>query len=155
MVMAGFKSSVNVERDQTDVKTLIDHIKAHMTTTMSTPLVGQDMTGIHEGQPVNLGIKLSQEMINKLGKFKPNYESCVNAQKRYNSACATYNNTEKKYGNMELVKYKLAKVQNNVNTCSKSIEQIKATHSRPTTTGFKPRWRQRWRQRRKRKGWFK
>ena len=93
MVMAGFKSSVNVERDQTDVKTLIDHIKAHMTATNSTPLVGQDLTGIHEGKPVSIGIKLSQETINKLGKFKPNYESCVNAQKRYNSACAIYSNT--------------------------------------------------------------
>ena len=95
MVMAGFKSSVNVERDQTDVKMLIDQIKTHMTATMSTPLVGQDLTGINEGKSVSLGIKLSQETINKLGKFKPNYESCVNAQKRYNAACAIYSNTEK------------------------------------------------------------
>ena len=95
IVMAGFKSSVNVERDQTNVKMLIDQIKTHMTATMSTPLVGQDLTGINEGKSVSLGIKLSQETINKLGKFKPNYKSCVNAQKRYNSACAIYSNTEK------------------------------------------------------------
>ena len=123
IVMAGFKSSVNVG-DQSNVKMLIDHIKANMTATNSTPLVGQDLTGIHDNKAVSLGIKLSQESIHKLGKFKPNYESCVHAQKRYNSACAIYSNMEKEYGNLELIKSKLAKVQNNVDTCSQRIEQI-------------------------------
>ena len=45
MVMAGFKSSVNVN-DQSDSKALIDHLKAHMNATNSTPLVGQELVGI-------------------------------------------------------------------------------------------------------------
>ena len=88
MVMEGFKSSVNVERDQTDVKMLIDQIKAHMTATMSTPLVGQDLTGIHDNKAVSLGIKLTQELIQKHGRFKPNYEACVHAQKRFETGSA-------------------------------------------------------------------
>ena len=65
-------------------------------------------------------------MIEKLGKFKPNYDSCVSAQKRYNLACAKYDNTEKEYGNMKEVQTKLTKVQNNIAMCSDRINQIKA-----------------------------
>ena len=45
MVMAGFKSSVNVN-NQSDSKALIDHLKAHMNATNSTPLVGQELVGV-------------------------------------------------------------------------------------------------------------
>ena len=48
----------------------------------------------------------------------------MNAQKRYNLACAIYSNTEKEYGYIESIKSKLAKVQNNANTCSQKIDQI-------------------------------
>ena len=71
MVMAGFKSSVNVN-DQSDSKALIDHLKTHMNATNSTPLVGQELTGIQDNKAVNLGIKLSQELIQKLRRFQPN-----------------------------------------------------------------------------------
>ena len=63
--MEGFKSSENVEKDQADARMLTEQIKAHMTATMRTPLVVQDMTGINDGKPINLGFKLSQEMIEK------------------------------------------------------------------------------------------
>ena len=78
------------------------------------PLIGQDMMGVNEGRPVKIGFTLTSELIEKLGKFKQNYDACVSAQKRYDLACAKYDNTEGKYGNKKDVQIKLTKVLNNI-----------------------------------------
>ena len=124
MVMAGFKSSVNVN-DQSDSKALIEHLKVHMNATNSTPLVGQELVGIQDGQAVKLRINLSKDMLQKLGRFQPNYDTCVQAQERFDTANAQYANTEKEYGNMDSITVKLTKVQNNIDTFTQRIEQIR------------------------------
>ena len=123
MVLTGFKASVNVNEDHTDSKALIDTLKAHMNATKNTPLVGQELVGIQDGQAVKLRISLSKDMLKKLGRFQPNYNTCVQAQERFNEAYAQYTNTE--YGNMDSITAKLAKVQNNIDTFTQRIEQIR------------------------------
>ena len=125
MVITGFKASVNVNEDHADSRALIDTLKAHMNATKNTPLVGQELVGIQDGQAVKLHINLSKDMLQKLGRFLPNYDTCVQAQERYNEANSQYANTEKEYGNMDSITAKLAKVQNNIDTFTQRIEQIR------------------------------
>ena len=80
MVMEGFKSSANFEKEQADSRLLTDQIKAHMTITKHTPLVGQDMIGILDDKPIKLGFQLSPLLLEKLKQCKPNYDACVLAQ---------------------------------------------------------------------------
>ena len=63
-------------------------------------------------------------MIEKLGKFKVTYESCVSAQKRFDLACAKYNHAEQQFGKINEVQTKLNKVQGNITTCSNTVKQI-------------------------------
>ena len=103
MVMEGFKSSANFEKEQADSRLLTDQIKAHMTITKHTPLVGQDMVGVLDDKPIKLGFQLSPLLLEKLKQFKPNYDACVFAQKRFNAACSKSDSTEKGYGNINTV----------------------------------------------------
>ena len=65
MVMEGFKSSANFDKDQADARLLTEQIKTHMTISKCTvtPLIGQDMMGILEEKPIKLGFQLSPELI--------------------------------------------------------------------------------------------
>ena len=81
MVLTGFRASVNVNEDHADSKGLIDTLKAHMSATKKTPLVGQELVGLQsDGQPVKLRVNLTNDMLQKLGRFQPNYDTCVQAQ---------------------------------------------------------------------------
>ena len=87
LVMEGFKSSAHFDKEHADERLLTEQIKAHMTIIKRTPLIGQDMMGIHDEKPIKLGFQLSPEVIEKLGKFKQIYDACVSAQKRFKLAC--------------------------------------------------------------------
>ena len=82
LVMEGFKSSVNFDKDHVDERMVAEAIKFHMNQMKQPPLVGKDVMGVNEGRPVKM-YTLTPEMIDKLGKFKENYNSCVDALKRY------------------------------------------------------------------------
>ena len=124
--MEGFKSSAHFDKDQADARLLTEQIKTHMTISKCTPLIGQDMVGILEEKPIKLGFQLSPELIEKLGQFKQNYDTCVCAQKKFNLACTKYDNTEREYGNIKEIQTKLAKVLNNISTCSNNIKKIES-----------------------------
>ena len=121
--MEGFKSSVNFDKEHVDERMIADAIKIHMTQMKQPPLIGKDVMGVNEGKPVKLYV-LSPEMIEKLGKFKETYESCVNAQKRYDISCAKYNKAEQQFGKFNEVQTKLNKVQGNIDTCSNTAKEI-------------------------------
>ena len=97
LVMEGFKSSVSFDKEHVDKRNIAEAIKFHMTQMKQPPLIGKDVMGANEGRPVRLYV-LSPEMIEKLGKFKETYESCVNALKRYSISCEQYNKAEQEYG---------------------------------------------------------
>ena len=81
MVLTAFRASVNVAEDQADSKGLIDTLKAHMSATKKTPLVGQELVGLQsDGSPVTLRVPLSSDMLQKLGRYKSTYDTCIQAQ---------------------------------------------------------------------------
>ena len=80
--MEGFKSSAHFDEKHPDERLLTEQIKTHMTVIKRTPLAGQEMMGVLDAKPVNVGFKLSPEVIEKLGKFKQSYDACVSAQKK-------------------------------------------------------------------------
>ena len=126
MVLTAFRASVNVAEDQADSKAMIETLKTHMSITKKTPLLGQELVGLQsDGQPVNLCVNLSSDMLQKLGRYQPTYDTCVQAQERYDIANAQYATNEKEYGNMDSITAKLTTVQNNVDTCTNRIEQIR------------------------------
>ena len=80
MVLTGFRASVNVNEDNADSKVLIDTLKAHMSETKKSPLIGQELVGLQsDGQPVNLCVNLSSDMLQKLGRYQPTYDTCIQA----------------------------------------------------------------------------
>ena len=69
LVMEGLKSSAHFDKEHADERLLTEQIKAHITIIKCTPLIGQDMMGVHDEKPVKIGFKLTPEVIEKLGKF--------------------------------------------------------------------------------------
>ena len=124
LIIEGFKSTVLFDKDHVDERIIADTIKAHMTQMKQPPLIGQDVMGVNDGRAVKLGYVLTPEMIEKLGKFKVTYESCVSAQKRFDLACAKYDRAEKQFGKINKVQTKLNKVQGTITTCSNTVKQI-------------------------------
>ena len=125
MVLTAFRASVNVPEDQAESKEITEALKIHMNITKKTPLVGQELVGIQsDGSPVTLRVPLSSDMLKKLGRYKSTYDTCIQAQERYDIANAQYATTEKEYGNMDSITAKLTTVQNNIDTCTNRIEQI-------------------------------
>ena len=123
LIMEGFQSLVNFDKEHVDERMIADAIKIHMTQMKQPPLIGKEVMRVNEGKPVKLYV-LSPEMIEKLGKLKETYESCVNAQKRYDISCAKYNKAEQQYGKFIEVQNKLTKVQGNIETCSNTSKEI-------------------------------
>ena len=121
--MEGFKSSVNFDKDHVDEKIVADAIKFHMNQMKQPPLVGKDVMGVNEGRPVKM-YTLTPEMIDKLGKFKENYNSCVDALKRYSISCELYNQAEQEYGKALENQNKLTKVQGIIDLCSNNSKEI-------------------------------
>ena len=65
LVMAGFKSSAHFDKEHADERLLTEQVKAHMTISKHTPLIGQDMIGILEEKPIKLGFQLTPKLIEK------------------------------------------------------------------------------------------
>ena len=88
------------------------------------PLVGKDVMGANGERLVKL-YTLTPEMINKLGKYKENYDSCVDALKRYSLSCELYNQAEHEYGKAVDIQTKLTKVQTHIDLCANNTKEIK------------------------------
>ena len=126
LVMEGFKSSVNFDKDHVDERMVAEAIKFHMTQMKQPPLIGKDVMGANEGRPVKV-YTLTPEMVDKLGKFKETYDSCVNALKRYSISCELYNKAKQEYGKFIEIQNKLTKVQGNIDICSNNSKEIETS----------------------------
>ena len=54
LIMEGFKSSVDFDKDHVDEQMIADAIKFHMTQMKQPPLVGKDVMGVNNGKPVKI-----------------------------------------------------------------------------------------------------
>merc|ERR1712240_109689 len=122
-MMECFKSSVKFDKEHADANMTAEAIKAHMNIMKSRPVIGKDIMGIIDGKPIPQ-YNLNQAMIDKLGKFKENYNSCIDALKRYSVACELYTQSEQEYGKAINNKKKLAKSQTLLDQCLHNSKQI-------------------------------
>merc|ERR1712240_797247 len=77
-----------------------------------------------DGKPVSQKFTLNQAMIDKLGKYKEIYYSCIDALKRYSVACDAYTQSEQEYGKADENKDKLARSQTLLDQCLRNSKQI-------------------------------
>ena len=125
MVLTAFIASVKFDEDQAESKGIAEALKLHMTITKKTPLVGQQLTGHQtDGSTVTLRHPLTTDMLKKLGTYKSNYDTCMQAQERCDTISTQFINSEKEHGNIGSIIAKINTVQTNIDHCTNKIEQI-------------------------------